>query len=742
MKRNSIILARSFPLGLVAALMVGMAFVCSAPAAVVIVDTNAGTINGVGDGGYFNGTQFFGYNGNFRFKGDLNINAGDTVLVQGSSALYITAYNNVNIGAGVSIKFNPSGQTPVGGGGYGGKAPASLSGGTGGVGGDGGWGGFGGIGSTASAASISAILAGQLYAGSPGGPGQAGGAGTPGFPGVQGIAGLSGSNGLNSPASGGAGGTGGQPGTRSDPGPSRPGGTTGGQAGLSLPGILPGTGIYVIKLNGDNGSSGASGFGYSNATNFPAESGGTGGGGSRGVNSGTNSWISAGGGGGAGGNGGSGAGGGGGSGGGGGQGGGGGGSGESAVEMLDGGNGGGGGGGGGGGAGSRGGSSGLGGEGGVGGAAFEIVAMGRLNVGSGSLFQARGGDGKVGQAGGAGQPGGVGHDGGSATISWLGGVGGVGADGPTNDDGTGQGGSGKSGLTGEQPTGGIFGFGGSGGSGARGGDGGDGQQGQTAGTGGTGGPGGGGAGGTVKLSGSVLSSVGASVDTSGGNGPGNAPNGGSGRLILASNVLGGGPGSVTDARVSNFDGSVDYNPFLGDRSTAYIPDLVGGAEIFGKLDGIDATAVDFAALRAAAPGNALAAVLRLDVGPTGYSDDYRGYDMLLLINLSDDPLTDPMLGAGYSAETTGLTPLMTGGWAASPTFGGPGFSVLSTLGGHEVWATLVYEAWDSVNADVYGAWKPLEGVSLTNGQSAFLVPEPATLALLALGGLALMRRRR
>lgn len=184
--------------------------------------------------------------------------------------------------------------------------------------------------------------------------------------------------------------------------------------------------------------------------------------------------------------------------------------------------------------------------------------------------------------------------------------------------------------------------------------------GQTAGNGGTGGNGGGGAGGTVKLSGSVMSVAGASVDTRGGVGPGSAANGGNGRLILASNVIPTAPVGLSGVRVQAFDGPVGANPFIsiGGPSNSpydapYIADLAGGAETFGLLAGIDASTLDFASLRAAAPAGALVALWRTDVGPTGYADDYRGHDMLLFVNLTDGALLDPTLGVEWAAGAGG-----------------------------------------------------------------------------------------
>jgi len=201
----------------------------------------------------------------------------------------------------------------------------------------------------------------------------------------------------------------------------------------------------------------------------------------------------------------------------------------------------------------------------------------------------------------------------------------------------------------------LLGSGGGGGGGG-GGHGGNGDVGGGGGSGGPGGPGGGGSGGTIHLKGSVVRADGARVEALGGFGhTGSGDVGGRGWFHFATNAEGGKPAFVDAQEYSIagpwggpfiFPGTRDANPFITGplTRTPYVPDLAGGAEIFGELEGIDAGADEFTMVRDGAPGDALAALLRLDVGPSGYADDFVEYDILLMINLTAGSLTDPVLG--------------------------------------------------------------------------------------------------
>src|SRR5204863_1702760 len=114
-----------------------------------------------------------------------------------------------------------------------------------------------------------------------------------------------------------------------------------------------------------------------------------------------------------------------------------------------------------------------------------------------------------------------------------------------------------------------------------------------------------------------------------------------------------------------------------------IAGLVGGADAYGLTN---LTRANFASIVAGMHATSGAAVVLLDVGPTGYADNYTGYDMLLYINLLGAPLSNPKLGAG---ATDFSKPLLVGGYANDPAFGGAGAQTLTQIGGSAVYATLV-----------------------------------------------------
>jgi len=282
-----------------------------------------------------------------------------------------------------------------------------------------------------------------------------------------------------------------------------------------------------------------------------------------------------------------------------------------------------------------------------------------------------------------------------------------------------------------------------------GGDGGDGGMGGLGGTGGgggaggAGGGGGGGAGGTVLLRGSVVESTGWSVDASGG-----SPNGGDGRFLFGKNAGDVSGVSITGASQETFDGPRADNPFIKgilDR-TPYIPDLIGGAELFGLLDGVTADSPELASVVSGAPAGSIAALHKMDVGPASYDIDFAEFDMLLFINLTDDALMNPLLGVDPGDDPTFLISLLQGGWANDPLFGGSGDLALASLPGKGVYATLVAEGNTAYNV---GAGNLTSSSGLGQGGASYLTPtgaapEPATWALLGAGafGLGALRRRR
>jgi hypothetical protein len=594
----------------------------------------------------------------FSFDGDLivpNIGAGVAedlrgITAVGSNGLSLFASNNVIIQGDVPINLAAVGTTAGAGGG------ASANPAAGGVSGKhngGGDGGAGGVG------------AGTSYI-----PPEPGLPESPLGQGFGGSANLVGTiDGANGEGGGGGGGGRGGTGIRVVNGQVtviNSGGGGGGDGGSGVTGTTGATGTDGgAGINGGvGGNGGAGGFGGSGGTGgaggrvFVAEDGvdgepgsgtaGSGSAGSAGKNEQSGSIISGGG-----------AGAGGGGGGGGGHGGAGGG-GSGGTDALNGAPPGGGGGGGG-----AGGSGGTGGLGGSGGGALEIVAQGKVQIGTGVL-QAQGG---AGNDGGASNPGAPGR---SPTPSSV--------DGqiPIDDQ-------------------------------IHGGTGGDG------GAGGGGGGGGGGAGGTVKLRGSVVDASSASVNTRGGEGGldgdgGQAAGGGNGRLILTSNAgwdlsgptsQNGAPGDPdnTVLNTSFFVDTKHSNPYLA-SDTPYIADVLGGRETYGLLDGID---IENLIPLADRPADAVAAVIRLDIGPLydlnndglfeSGSPDYLNFDLLLFVNLTNVNLGAPTLGINTTVETD----LMFDGLGAQQS--------LSALNAFGVWATLVPESASSyaISASIGGA---------------------------------------
>ncbi|MCG8612400.1 MAG: PKD domain-containing protein, partial [Pseudomonadales bacterium] len=658
------------------------------------INTSAKTVNGVSNGGTLNGVGvFISVKNNIlevRFAGNLIIGDNVQVNVSGSANLGISlqAAGDVSVGDNFRVNMNANYESRGYGGGQGG---AKVTGGTGTSGSGGGSGGStSGSASNGGSGGKGESYPDRYYGGAGGRSGNWGSgsngtsSGNPGTPGGSGTAGQN---------SGGGAGTGGTAGSRGSSADSRSGGRYGGGGDGGSPTSL-----------GNGGSGDPGGSGRDGQAGIKGGSGGSGGHGKPGANNGSGLLISGGSGGGAGGSGGGGAGGSGGAGGGSGGGGGGGGAGGGAAPFYwwssAGGTGGSGGRGGDGGRGGNGATGGDSGTGGGGGGAFELVALGDITIDNGNLT-AVGGQGRDGK--------------GPGTVGPVGGSDGNHNSGRTN----GSSGSGTAGTRG--------------GSGGNGGHGGHGGAGGAGGSGGTGGSGSGGAGGTIKLYGTNVDASGVSVNTSGGSGGKNAQNGGSGRFIFGSNtdLAENRPGAITGAHQTITTGVRSDNSFLADsgqfnENTPYIADLKGGAEVFGVLDNV--TYDDLADLvnnrsLVENPGNdALVAVVRLDTGPEIYNVDYTGFDMVLMINLTDANLPDPELGIVLPGSNSGdyQADLMIGGVENNPLYGGSGYQSMGTLGANQIWATLVPETDIQINASIDGEIDALNQTALAVGDIEFI----------------------
>jgi hypothetical protein len=208
------------------------------------------------------------------------------------------------------------------------------------------------------------------------------------------------------------------------------------------------------------------------------------------------------------------------------------------------------------------------------------------------------------------------------------------------------------------------------------------------GAGGGGGHGGGGAGGTIMFKSTLFSAAGGTINASGGSSAGNA--GGNGRYVASENssalVNYGSRVGVSELFFSGH-AALDVNPFIqtSGTTTFNIAGLQGGADLYGLMSGVSASDSFFDSVRTGAPANALAAIVRRSIGPTG--DNYLGEDQLLLVNLTATSLASPMLGLS-AAGSDFISPLLTRGFNRNPAFGGAGPQVLSTLPAGGVYATL------------------------------------------------------
>src|SRR6185369_9218106 len=116
-------------------------------------------------------------------------------------------------------------------------------------------------------------------------------------------------------------------------------------------------------------------------------------------------------------------------------------------------------------------------------------------------------------------------------------------------------------------------------------------------------------------------------------------------------------------------GPSEHNVFIGgaaDVLTPLLPGLIGGAAGFGLLN-IGSDALLGNAVFGAAPDGAPLALIRVDGGIPGLLENFAGYDLLLLANLTDQAVDTPRLGIG---EIGFQHDLMQGGFGNLTTFGG------------------------------------------------------------------------
>jgi hypothetical protein len=211
-----------------------------------------------------------------------------------------------------------------------------------------------------------------------------------------------------------------------------------------------------------------------------------------------------------------------------------------------------------------------------------------------------------------------------------------------------------------------------------------------------------------------------------------------GRFIVGSNTEVS-TDDVSGANRESYLGQARPNPLiLGNVATPLIVGVEDGAEAFGNLTGVLASDPRFDSVRNAAPPDAQAAVVRMNVGPAPFDADYLGSDMLVFVNLSNEALTLPRLGIDLDGgDETFLPALRQGGFEADPDFGGSGPRPLATLGPRETYGTLIPALTRPlVNASIAGA--PRASATLARpGDVLYVVPEPGLAVMTSLGVAAL-----
>ncbi|NRA30213.1 MAG: hypothetical protein HRU11_08110 [Parvularculaceae bacterium] len=256
------------------------------------------------------------------------------------------------------------------------------------------------------------------------------------------------------------------------------------------------------------------------------------------------------------------------------------------------------------------------------------------------------------------------------------------------------------------------------------------------GTGGTGGSGGNG-GGTIRVIGSLIEYDGAFFDLSGGDGAtGNGVAAGGdgeiGRFVALYNTQEiSGLSFIARTSVSGVNGPKEANPYTkGGIETPTLPDLEGRANTFGTFQAFDASDPAFAALLLGIPDGALIGLTRVDDTTMFFGQDFSGYDLLVLSNLTGED----QAGVSFGYDFDGL----------AEGFFYPG-SDDGLLAGLELFLTLIPETLGTVSLQT--AFGTIAGQVLADGQSFFQtaapVPVPGAIPLMASGlALAAWRQRR
>jgi hypothetical protein len=166
----------------------------------------------------------------------------------------------------------------------------------------------------------------------------------------------------------------------------------------------------------------------------------------------------------------------------------------------------------------------------------------------------------------------------------------------------------------------------------------------------------------------------------------------------------------------------DRNPFIkGSVQTPFLPELSEGAEVYGLMDGVDSRSRKITPLLGGVPDGMAATLLRIPGGVAGYGERIEDFDLLILLNLTADPLLNPMLGI----DPSGLDPdfaraLQLRGPDRNPFFFGDGAELLPELGSYSIFATLIPADGTIFNVGFNGGFSG--GIELFAGQPVFFIP--------------------